>query len=161
MNNENEIIKPVSIDEDLIGHKSIYFSVDGDPFAKQRPRAARKGRFITIYTPRETKEYEKKVSDCYKRVYKDQPLLTGALTAKVEAIFAPPKSVSKKQKELLESGDVPHLKKPDCDNIGKVCLDALNGIVYEDDAIIDELIIRKRYGKNAKVNITIIEKKGT
>ena len=36
----------------------------------------------------------------------------------------------------------------DLDNIGKVVLDALNGIVFEDDGQIDELHIFRRYDKN-------------
>lgn len=154
---DREIIKPVSFDEDIIGRNSIYFSVEGEPFAKQRPRAARKGRFITIYTPKPTKDYEAKVRSSYKEIYQNQRQLTGPLIAKVGAVFAAPKSISKKKKELLELGQ-PHIKKPDCDNIGKVCLDALNGIVYEDDAIIDTLIITKRYGKKERVDITIYER---
>lgn len=151
-----DIIKPVSFDQDLIGRKSINFDVIGEPFAKQRPRAARKGAFITIYTPKETKNYESRVAKAYTRIYNDQQL-SGALTVKIEGTFSVPNSATKiKRKEMLE-GTYPHIKKPDCDNMGKVCLDALNGIAYPDDAIINELYISKKYGKQAKVNITIIQ----
>jgi Holliday junction resolvase RusA-like endonuclease len=161
MMDNRKIIKPVKFDEDIIGKKFISFSVPGEPFAKQRPRAARKGRFITIYTPKPTKDYESKVRNSYKEIYQNeyynQNRLTGPLVAKVEAVFEAPKSVSNKEREFLESGQ-PHIKKPDCDNIAKVCLDALNGIVYEDDSIIDTLIVNKKYGKKEKVDITIYEK---
>ena len=82
------IISPVSFDSDLIGHKFVDFSVEGEPFAKQRPRAARKGRFITIYTPRETKNYEAKVEASYNLNYRNRVIkmekLSGALTVKIE-----------------------------------------------------------------------------
>ena len=58
MSNEeitNKIYCPISFDEKLIGKDSIYFTVPGKPVAKQRPKAARKGRFFTVYTPNETK----------------------------------------------------------------------------------------------------------
>ena len=42
----NEIRKAVHFDESLKNRRSIYFDVPGDPFAKQRPRASRKGRLI-------------------------------------------------------------------------------------------------------------------
>ena len=57
---------------------------------------------------------------------------------------------------MLE-GKIPHTKKPDCDNMGKICLDALNDVAYPDDANINKLLITKKYGENAKVRITIIE----
>ena len=67
MNGIKKIKLPVSFDESLIGRKSVYIEVPGEPFAKQILRAARKGRFITIYTPRETNLYEQKVISKYKR----------------------------------------------------------------------------------------------
>lgn len=158
MDDKKVITHPVSFDQDLIGKKSINFSVPGEPFAKQRPRAARKGSFITIYTPRETKNYEKKVEIEYNKIYRGQQL-PGPLTVKVEGIFSVPSSASKKkQLEMLE-GNIPHIKKPDCDNMAKVCLDALNGIAYSDDSIIDNLIISKKYGEKPMVRITIYQNK--
>lgn len=152
----DDIICPISFDESLINHRFVMIDVPGEPFAKQRPRAAKKGRYITIYTPRETKNYEEKVRKVYNSMYPGFQL-DGALTANIEGIFSVPESVSnKKKKEMLE-GEIPHTKKPDCDNMGKICLDALNGIAYPDDALINNLAITKRYGDSAKVRITIIE----
>ena len=59
----------------------------------------------------------------------------------------------------MEEGKIPHTKKPDCDNMGKICLDALNGVAYPDDAQINKLYISKKYGKDAKIRITIKENK--
>ena len=158
MNGIKKIKLPVSFDESLIGRKSVYIEVPGEPFAKQRPRAARKGRFITIYTPRETKLYEPKVLTQYNRYYRGIKL-QGDLSVEVEGVFPVPKSISNKKREEILSGNVPHIKKPDCDNMAKVCLDALNGVAYDDDAQINRLIISKKYGEDAKVRITITENK--
>ena len=57
----------------------------------------------------------------------------------------------------MEDNKIPHNKKPDCDNMGKICLDALNGIAYPDDAQISSLYITKRYGKNPMAKILIKE----
>jgi Holliday junction resolvase RusA-like endonuclease len=57
----------------------------------------------------------------------------------------------------MVNGEYPHTKKPDCDNMAKICLDALNGVAYHDDAQITNLIISKHYGENAKVKVTIKE----
>lgn len=150
-------IKPaISFDESLKHKRSIYFDVPGDPFAKQRPRATKKGRYITIYTPRETKDYEEKVRKYYNKLYKDVSL-DGDLSVEIEGIFTIPQSVSKTKAKLMEDNKIPHNKKPDCDNMGKICLDALNGIAYPDDAQISSLYITKRYGKNPMAKILIKE----
>ena len=156
---DNRVPKsPIEFDESLRNHRFISIDIEGDPFAKQRPRASRKGRFITVYTPRETKNYEKKVRTKYVSMYKDFQL-TGDLTAKIEGIFKVPDSASKKKQQEMIDGIIPHTKKPDCDNIGKICLDALNGTAYEDDSTINTLIISKKYGENPMAKITIIENK--
>src|SRR4030067_3844919 len=41
--------------------KTINFTVDGAPVAKGRPRFARRGKFISTYTPSKTRSYEEKV----------------------------------------------------------------------------------------------------
>lgn len=152
----NHINSPISFDKDLINKKSTSFEVLGEPFAKQRPKAARKGRYITIYTPSKTKNYEEKVEKSYKRLYGTYQL-KGPLTVKIEAIFSIPKSAPKKRQELMLSNIIPHTKKPDCDNTGKIILDGLNGVAYSDDAIINELLITKRYGLEPKTKVTIIQ----
>lgn len=160
MEKHNNLLKAlVTFDESLIGRKSLYIDIPGDPFAKQRPRAARKGRFITIYTPRETKEYEKKVRHYYRQIYGESDKLSGSLTVDIEGIFAVSKSVSQSKAEKMINGEIDHTKKPDCDNMAKVCLDALNGIAYDDDAQINALNISKRYGNESKCRITIKQNK--
>lgn len=156
---DDNIIIPISFDSSLINHNFIMIDVPGDPFAKQRPRAAKRGRYITIYTPRETKQYEEKVRKVYDTMYNGQPQLEGSLTANIEGYFSIPNSATKKKKELMLRGEEPHTKKPDCDNMGKICLDALNGVAYPDDAAINRLNISKEYAETAKVRITIIENK--
>lgn len=150
--------KVISFDLSLSEKKSIKFEVPGKPFAKQRPRAAKKGRYITIYTPRETKEYEKLVQKSFYKTYgHHQDILDGPLKVTVEGIFEPPQSVSKKKQSEMLKGNVHHTQKPDCDNIAKVCLDGLNGIAFRDDATIDELYVKKSFGRDAKVIIRIEE----
>ena len=145
---------PIIFDESLKDHEFMYFDVPGEPFAKQRPRATRKGRFLTIYTPRETKLYEAKVRKEYDKIYHDQ-YLDGDLTVEIEGIFGIPKSVGKNKAMLMEDNQIPHNKKPDCDNMAKICLDALNGIAYPDDAQISKLYIEKRFGREPRVRILI------
>mgnify|MGYP003292108010 CR=1 FL=1 len=156
---DNNIKKVVSFDDTLIGNKNIIdFDVPGDPFGKQRPRAARKGRFITIYTPRETKEYENKVIKYYNKYYKGTKL-EGPINVKINGIFGIPKSVSKYKAEKMINKEIPHTKKPDCDNLAKSILDALNNVAYNDDAQITKLEISKEYAIEGKAKILIKEEK--
>lgn len=39
----------------------------------------------------------------------------------------------------------PYTHKPDADNVAKAVLDALNGLAYEDDSQVQELVIIKKY----------------
>ena len=55
-------------------------------------------------------------------------------------------------------GNLNPTKKPDADNIGKVVLDALNGIAYEDDKQVIELRVSKQYSEEREgLRITIGE----
>lgn len=129
-------------------------TVPGKPFAKQRPRASRRGRFTTVYTPKETVNYENLVKYSYYEENGDQKL-DGPLKVEIEATFPIPQSVSKKKYQDMITGKEPHIKKPDCDNIAKICLDALNHIAFNDDSQITELVVRKQYGVFPCVRIAI------
>ena len=158
MDNDKRLKSPFIYKESLEGKEAIYFDVYGEPFAKQRPRAVRMGNFVRIYTPNETKRYEEQVKKAYNKIYGNKQL-DGDLTVEVEGFFSVPKGTSKKQKDLMLDNKIPHTKKPDCDNMAKVCLDALNGLAYHDDASITKLNISKQYAETAKVRITIIKNK--
>ena len=131
----------------------IEFTVFGEPQGKARPRFTRLGR---AYTPKKTADYEKHIQevfmDCYPRWSK--PLETD-LKITVIALFEPAKSYSKRLiEDCLEGLIRPH-KKPDADNIAKVVLDALNGLVYEDDKQVTMLKVKKRYDTVARIEIMI------
>ena len=48
------------------------------------------------------------------------------------------------------------MHKPDADNIGKIILDALNGIAYADDNQVTQLNIKKNYGSKSCIKVKII-----
>lgn len=129
-------------------------TIPGKPFAKQRPRASKRGRFTTVYTPKETVNYENLVKYSYYEENGDIKL-DGALEAEIVATFPIPQSVSKKKRLDMVEGREKHTKKPDCDNIAKICLDGLNHIAFDDDSQIIDLRIKKQYGENPNVKIKI------
>ena len=126
------------------------FIVNGKPTGKGRPRLSRWG----VYTPNKTVAYENLVKFSYLQATDDK-LVNCAIKIEIWAYFEPPRSISKKKyNELIGKA---YTKKPDIDNIGKAILDALNGIAYEDDNQIAELVIHKIYDEKARAVIDIKE----
>lgn len=152
---ERKVISPIYFDESLIRHK-VEFEVPGKPFGKQRPRVVHRGGFSRAYTPKETVEYEKKVKSSYKKST-DIVLENHPIEAKILGIFPIPESTSKKKRNFMTQNKVHHTKKPDCDNIGKAVLDALNGIAYQDDSQICKLSVEKIYGEDPRVIVCLKE----
>ena len=80
--------------------------------------------------------------------------LTGPLAVTISAYYNVPKSYSKSVKESLYGQY--KITKPDADNVAKFYLDAMSGIVYEDDNIIAKLIVLKYYvGEGEQPYVTI------
>lgn len=129
----------------------IIFTVPGVPQGKGRPRVTRNGTF----TPKKTRDYEKKVRDCYiaqgGQMFPDDTPLFASITA----IFPIPSSLSKKRRALFNGKR--HCKKPDADNVAKAILDALNGVAYRDDSAVSSLIVGKSYGDDARVIVILAD----
>lgn len=131
----------------------------GKPMGKQRPRL---GKFGT-YTPQKTVNYETLIKYSFAQKYPNFKPYESELKAKITAVFEVPKSYSKKKRESLlaipgiENSGAGYTHKPDCDNIAKIVLDALNGLAYKDDSQITALLVFKEYGEQAKVIVEVEE----
>lgn len=132
----------------------IRFEVLGQPVAKQRPRITRAG---IAYTPSQTVNYETVVKYTYQSIYRHKEPIMGRIKASITAVFPVPKSYSKKKTAALLGGHSNYDKKPDCDNLAKIILDALNGIAYRDDSQVTVLHITKQYGTQPKVIVELEE----
>lgn len=65
-----------------------------------------------------------------------------------------PKGISnKKRGEWHELK--PHVKRPDLDNLVKTVCDALNGIAFEDDSALVQIVASKIYSENPRTEITL------
>lgn len=133
--------------------KQIVFTVPGQPVAKGRAKFARRGNFVTAYTPKETVQYENLVRLAAQDAMGtaepfDQPM---SLTV---AIYLPiPQSWSKKKQDKARAGLVGATKKPDADNVLKALKDGMNGVVYVDDARIIDVVLQKRYATAPRVDV--------
>lgn len=130
------------------------FTVYGKPQGKARPRITKRGH---AYTPQQTVEYEERIKQAFikskeKGYFNNEPI--GML---ILASYPVPKSMSKKDRELIEKGCLTPTKKPDIDNIAKVVCDALNGVAYSDDKQIVMLTIAKKCSEEPKITVTLYE----
>ena len=110
------------------------------------------------YTPQKTKNYENMIKMSFIEKYgkKIRPS-ANEIYVKIDVYYAPPKSYSKKKRQMLIDGVFGYMHKPDCDNIAKAVLDALNGLVWNDDKQVVGLLVMKAYGEENQINIEIRE----
>lgn len=108
-------------------------------------------------TPEQTILYENLIKLSYQREAHGQMMDEMPLSVSIIALFAPPKSASKKKRKAMLDGDIYPDIKPDIDNISKTILDALNGLAYRDDKSVAGLSAIKMYGEDERVIVEISE----
>lgn len=82
-----------------------------------------------------------------------RPLLDGPLEMTVVAVWPWPKSLSAKKRALPWAQY--KATTPDADNITKIIKDALNLVVFTDDARITDLHVHKRFGDLPGVSVEV------
>lgn len=126
-------------------------TLPGAPIGKGRPRISTRGGFARAYTPQKTRDYEEYIGTL--------AMLTAGMptkdtvTVQIDFFYPIPASWSKKKRDAAEGE--PCQVKPDLDNAGKLILDALNEIVYEDDKQVVCLSLKKQYSSNPRTEIDI------
>ena len=140
-------------------NRKIEFFVPGTPVGKGRPRAARRGAGVVMFTPEKTAGYEALVAATASNAMRAEagPLFTGPLEAVLEMRFPVPASWSKAKRARALAGVEWHTSKPDADNVAKAILDACNGVVFRDDAQVVMLIATKAFSEEPGVRVVIRE----
>lgn len=133
----------------------ITFVIDAAPYGKGRPRFTRDGH---AYTPEKTANYERLVQWAYQS-QTHGARIDGPIEAIIFAEFAPNRSDRQAVRDAKLSGEMLPQKKPDCDNIAKTILDALNGLAYDDDAQVVYLSVYKLYSRVDRVTVRLSEAK--
>lgn len=132
------------------------FLIPGKPQGKDRPRFDPKTN--RVYTTQSTRTYEQTVRWSYiSATTANERMHDGKCRVEIEAVYSIPVSWTVAKKNQAHTGDITP-GKPDCDNIAKAVLDALNGLAYKDDAQVAELVVKKRYGEKAHVAVRIESK---
>lgn len=125
--------------------------VDGAPVGKGRPRFVRSTGMA--FTPSKTANYEAILAAAGAEAMAGHPPLEGPLVVHVTAFMPIARSWTKKKTAAaLDGAERPG--KPDLDNILKV-LDALNQIVWRDDAQIAEARVSKLYDSDPRLEIEV------
>ena len=126
--------------------RTLLVTIPGPMRGKQRARVVRRGAFASSYTPKETVNAEAWVRHCAVEQV-GQPCLEGPLSVAIEITCEVPASWSKKKQAAALAGTIMPTGKPDLDNCFKLLADALNGVMWKDDAQIVSLSVQKRYGR--------------
>jgi len=147
---------------------TLTFTIPGEPTGKARARVLKSGR---AFTPKQTKEYQKKVQEAFLTQSPTASRLntgyfisyhTGPVRLEIVAYMKRPAShygTGRNAGKLKDTAPVWPLKKPDFDNIEKAVADALNGLAYKDDSQIVDSHCLKPYqleGFEPCVQVSII-----
>ena len=135
----------------------LTYMVEGNPIGKGRPKFARRGSFVSTYTPTKTRDYENVIKEVAKKAMGSNEILETPVTVAIYITVPIPASYSKKHTEACLKDIERPIKKPDIDNIAKCFLDAMNNIVYLDDTQVLTLHVTKVYGTVGMVEVMVRE----
>jgi len=129
----------------------VQFTVTGRPLAKGRVRFTKTGH---AFTPERTVGFEGKLALAAQVAMDGRPPVEGPVAVTLEVHLPIAVSWSKKKQASAVAGQLRPTGRPDLDNFAKM-LDALNLVVWHDDAQIVELVVFKRYSLQPQLAITV------
>jgi Holliday junction resolvase RusA-like endonuclease len=135
----------------------VTFKVDGTPVPKGRARYARRGNFISTYTPEKTRTYETLIKDAAIEAMGSSEPLETPVSLYLYIRVPIPKSCTKKRLEAISNGSEKPIRKPDGSNILKSVEDGMNSVVYKDDSQIVNIHVTKVYSTLPGVDICVKE----
>lgn len=133
----------------------VRFTVPGQPVPQGRPLFSTKP-FPHAYDPPKSREYKEKVKKYAETVELEHPL-QGELFAEVLIFKETLKGFSKVKKAAAEARMLRPITKPDADNYAKGVLDAVKGVIWQDDGQVVDLVARKFYSEIPRVEVTVKE----
>jgi Holliday junction resolvase RusA-like endonuclease len=134
---------------------AIAFVIPGTPVGKGRPKFARRGSYVTTYTPEKTAVYENLVKVKAQEAMIGRPVIEGAVSVVVALYVTPPASWSQKKQRAALAGEIYPTSKPDVDNVIKGIFDACNEIVWRDDKQACDVRVVKRYDQTARAAVEV------
>ncbi|WPC19468.1 RusA family crossover junction endodeoxyribonuclease [Pediococcus inopinatus] len=130
----------------------ISLTIYGEPVGQGRPRFNRNGH---AYDPKKSRDYKEFVAYTAAGQYHGKLLSEKPIEVYLAIYRSNQKSTSKIERDRRASGVSVPLVKPDVDNYAKGILDALTGVIWEDDNIIVHLEVRKFYSDLPRVEVIV------
>lgn len=141
---QKKVTKPVTFSED---YRIIELKLTGVPMPKQSVKLGKYGAYQPKKYKDRTKDYQDQIRRQLPKGFK--MFEHDVIIEEMVFVFPPLKGFNKTQMDEIKSGGyVPKLTRPDLpDNLKKLPLDAMSGIVFSDDNIIwKECNTSKLYG---------------
>ncbi|MYZ80006.1 RusA family crossover junction endodeoxyribonuclease [Ligilactobacillus salivarius] len=133
----------------------IVFNIE--PQQQERPRATGRGRFIRVYDPPKTAKFKRELKQLAVDKMQGKDKFDSAISVTIRFFRKVQKSISRKEHARRTQGHVRPIVKPDLDNYIKSTLDALNDVIWTDDATIVELNTSKWYADDPRIEIEVKE----
>lgn len=125
--------------------------IPGVPGAKARPRFSSVHK--RAFTPQKTVKYESYLKAMMAQAMAATPPSPHPIRMTIEFHMSEPKSMRKKDRGRR----LPHVKRPDADNLEKAVMDAANGVLFIDDSQVFHTVRIKRYSDTPGISITLEE----
>jgi len=126
-----------------------------EPVAKARARVAFFNGHVHGYTPKKTANAEALIiASIRQQLGNGAVMFTAGTPLLLEATFYRVKPKSTPKRVTMPT------TKPDCDNYGKLLMDALNHFVFNDDSQVTTLRLRKRFaapGQQPRIELKVRE----
>ncbi|MDP3869156.1 RusA family crossover junction endodeoxyribonuclease [Phenylobacterium sp.] len=133
----------------------LVFSFSGDPRGQGRPRAAKRGGFISVYKDPKSRKYEDSVAEVAAQAMAGRTPFVGALSASYRFRLPIPTSYPKWRREAMAAGEIAPTTKPDLSNMLKAMEDGMNGVVFVDDCQIVRTFLTKIYHPTPGVDVRV------
>lgn len=111
------------------------------------------GKSAMRFTPKKQRDYGNVLRDAARRAMGDRPPVDEPVEMRIIAVYSPPKSRSRRDREKVSAGFKG--SKPDADNIQKILKDNLNKIVFTDDARVAVCHTAKIYGTRPELRVSV------
>lgn len=132
----------------------LFFTFEIEPTPQLRPRVSSRGGYVRVYDPPKVKNFKNLLRSLAVHQYSRPPLL-GPLCVSLTFYRPVQHSISKTERERRLSNESKPVVKPDTDNYVKATLDALNGVLWHDDAQIVKVIGEKKYSDHPKITVSV------
>jgi Holliday junction resolvase RusA-like endonuclease len=132
----------------------LAFTIAGKPFPQSRPRVARSGG---VYYSKTSKRERKRLREAMLDMCMERGLgmMGGPLVLVLTYRMPFPSDFLKAQRDNPPHHD----RRPDCDNLAKMMMDAATEILWDDDAQIVLLQVSKRYDANPGIVVQVTKMK--